>query len=147
MTFLISIDRTLLELDPLVFSGEDDGTVLGCSGYQEPAMQPRVDYFPTSVFQDGDDPRGWSWQQSILGWDAFPAVATETLSRAQHAEIVAAITQALKFPVTVTVGDAAPETWTCNPGSVVYATGRTFADLSYHNPVWAISLPCHPVRS
>lgn len=146
-TLLISIDRTLLSLSPLVLSGSDDANALGISGYQEPAMQPRVSYAPDSGWVDGDAALSWKWQQSILGFNAFPSATSEVSARALHAELVAAVTQGLEFPVTVTVDDADPETWICNPGSVVYVEGRDFPDLLRHNAVWSVILPCHPIRS
>lgn len=145
MTLLISIDRTLLSLSPLVLSGVDDANDLGVSDYREPARSARVTWAPTSAFEDGDLPLSMTWAQSSLDFDAFPSASTEASARALYAELVAAISQGLEFPVTVTVGDAAAETWTCNPGSISYASGRNVVDLRDHNAVWSVSIPCHPV--
>lgn len=145
MSLLISIDRTLLGLPPLVLSGIDDANLLGVADYREPERVARVTYAPTSRHEHGDMPLAMSLAQSVLGFDVFPTAATESAARALHTELSNAITQGLEFPVTVTVGDAPAETWTCNPGFIAYPNGRTFVDLRDHNAIWSVSLPCYPV--
>lgn len=143
----ISIDRTALDLDPLVLSGVDDANPLGITDYREPAMQSRIAFAPSSDYEPGDIPLAATWQQTVLAFAVAPRVSTEAEARALIAELVAAVSQGLTYLVTVTVDSAAPEVWTCNPGSVEPVGGRTFADLNKHDPEWAVSLPCHPIRA
>ncbi len=144
-TLTISIDRTALSLSPLVFVGSGDGA-LGITAYREPAMQPRVQLAPTSAFIHGDVPLSWSWQQSLLTWSFFTDGTTETESRSLLAEVRAAVTQGLSFLVTVTVGGAPAEKWSCNPGPVNPESDRSYLDLRDSDPVWSVSLPCYPIR-
>lgn len=148
MTLTISIDRTGMagDPDPLVLLAQvgSANTVLGVTGYREPARQARVRYAPPSDFVHGEVALGWTWQQSILAFQVRPFGATETEGRAAWAELEAAITR-LGFEVTVTVGDAPAETWVCDPGSVTPVSDRTYSDLRYANASWAVEIPCHPV--
>lgn len=146
-SLLISIDRTALSLSPLVCSGTNDGSPFGITDYAEPAMQARVSYLPDSRWAHGSQPNAWSWQQTILPFSVIANASTETAARAAIAELRAAVTQGLSFLVTVTVSDAAPEVWTCNPGSVTPAGSRTFSDLRHVDNEWAVSIPAYPVRS
>lgn len=147
-TLAISIDRTGMvgDPEPLVLLGHkgSSDTVLGITGYRDPAKQVRVAYAPPSRFAHGEVPLGWSWQQSQLLFDVVPFGATETTGKAAIAELEAAITR-LSFEVTVTVNGAPAETWTCTAGEVVPVRERSFVDLRYSNPAWSVSLPCHPV--
>jgi hypothetical protein len=134
----------------MVGSAADVGssnTVLGVTGYREPAMQPRIQYAPSSLELHGDLALGWTWQQTILGFEvaAFSA-ASEQASRDAVAELLAAITQGLEFDVSVTVGDADPEVWTCNPGTLTPTGDRSSADLRRHTDPWSVTLPAYPVR-
>lgn len=125
----------------------DATTVLGVIDYQEPALQARVKSLPSDDVH-GDLPLAWSWQQTILGWDvAAMSSASEQETRDALAELRAAITQGLNFAVTVTVGDADPETWTCQPGALSPTAGRTSSNLRRFNDPWSVTLPCYPVRA
>ena len=147
-TFTISIDRTSLSLSALVLKGHDDGSLaLGVTNYSEPAMQARVQYAPSSGYLHGEQPLGWSWQETMLNFGVVTFnQASESASRALLAELRAAITQ-FSYVTTVTVDDADPEGWLCRPGSLSPAGGRSHIDLTHHNPEWAVAIPCHPVRS
>lgn len=147
-TLTISIDRTSLTLDPLVLTGHiDEDRVLSVSDYQEPAMQPRIQYAPSSDDVSGEMPLGWVWQDSILGFNVFSdASSTEADMRSKVAELVAAIAR-LSYETTVTVNDAPPEVWTCRPGSVAPVGGRSLVDMRLHNPVWSVAIPVYPIRS
>ena len=147
-TLTISIDRTALSLSPLVLKGHDDGSVtLGVTSYTEPAMQARVAYAPTSGYLHGEQPLGWSWQETMLNLSVVTfGQATESGSRALVAELLAAITQ-FRYVTTVTVDDADPEGWLCRPGSLTPVSGRSVVDITHHIPEWSVSIPCHPVRS
>lgn len=146
-TITISIDRTALSLSPLVMDGNADGTSgLAVANYTDPALQARIQYAPSSLEQHGDLALGWTWQQTILGFDVFPDdQASEAAAQALVDELRDAITQALEFDVTVTKGGSV-EVWTCNPGSLVPVGGRTVANLEEHDAVWTVTLPCFPVR-
>lgn len=148
-TFTISIDRTSLADTPLILSGTAGTTeALGVSGYQEPGMLPRVRNAPESDFVHGDLALGWTWQQTFLNFTVFAtAAATEQAQRDSIAELVLALTQFPAYEVTVTVDDADAETWQCNPGSVTPLNGRSVYDVRLHNPEWAVTIPCYPVRS
>jgi hypothetical protein len=147
-TLTISIDRTSLSLTALLLTGHDDAArVLSVSDYQEPAMQPRIQYAPTSDDVAGEMPLGWSWQDSILGFNVFAEDASsEADARSRVAQVVASVAR-LSYAITVTVGDADPETWTCRPGSVTPVGGRSLVDLTHHDPVWSVAIPVYPIRS
>lgn len=144
-TLTISIDRSALSLSPLLFVGSGDGQ-LGITDYREPAMQPRLRVAPASDFIHGEIPLAWSYQQTILEWSFATFGTTEAESRTLVAEVRAAVTQGLSFPVTVTVNGAPAETWSCNPGQVVSETPRTYENLRDSDPTWLVSLPCYPIR-
>jgi hypothetical protein len=144
----ISIDRTSLTLSALLLTGHDNpARVFSVADYQEPAMQPRTQYAPSSDDVSGEMPLSWVWQDSILGFNVFAEdVTTEADLRSRLAALTAAVGR-LSYATTVTVGDAAPETWTCRPGTVTPAGSRTSFDLQTHDPVWSVSIPVHPIRS
>lgn len=109
-------------------------------------MQARITYAPTGD-SHGDLPLGWSYQESLLGFNVFAELEdTEAEARVKIAELVAALGR-LSYEVTVTVGDADPETWTCRPGNVAAADDRTSTDLQSHHPIWAVTIPVYPIRS
>jgi hypothetical protein len=147
-TLTISIDRTSMTLSALVLTGHVDvSRVLSVSDYQEPAMQPRIQYAPSSDDVSGEMPLGWVWQDSILGFNVFSdASATEADMRSKIAELTAAVAR-LSYETTVTVSDADPEVWTCRPGSVTPVGGRSLVDMRLHNPVWSVAIPVYPIRS
>jgi hypothetical protein len=146
-SLLISIDRTSLSLSPLVLAGHDVTRALSVSDYQEPAMQPRIQYAPSSDDVSGEMPLGWVWQDSILGFSVFAEDAdTESDLRGRIAELTAAVAR-LSYETTVTVNDADPEVWSCRPGSVTPVGGRTSADLQDHTSVWSVAIPVYPIRS
>lgn len=145
-TLLISIDRTGLSRAPLVLSGSNDANPLGISNYTEPAVLPRITYMPDSAYEDGSTPLAVSWQETILGFDVVTAgAATEAASRTLVAELRQAISQ-FSFDVIVTVDGAPAETWACHTGAL-QAAGRTYVNLRYHNPVWSVTIPAHPIRT
>lgn len=146
MSLTISIDRTSLSLAPLVLSGSDDSTPLGVTGYQEPAIEPRISYVPDSAWVDGSVAVAVSYAQTFLGFDVVTDQAvSESESRLLLAELRRALGQ-FRYGVTVTVGDAPPETWACDPGTVG-PIDRSFVDLRDHNPVWPVTIPCRPTRT
>lgn len=148
-TFSISIDRTSLSEAPLVLSGDKGTTAeLGVSSYDEPALQARVAYAPPSDFMHGDLALGWTWQQALLTFTVFATdSSTEQEQRDLIAELVAATTQFPAYEVTVTVDDADPEVWQCDPGTVAPIGSRNRLNVERHNPEWSVSIPCYPVRS
>lgn len=147
----VTIDRTGMVGAPaplvLVASRSDvtSNTVLGVSGYREPARQMRRRTAPSSDFSHGDVTLGWSWQQSILAFDvtAKPG-STETQVKAAISELEAALAR-LQFEVTVEVGDAPALTWTCDAGEAIPTGDRSYADLRAVRPSWSVSIPCHTV--
>lgn len=147
-TLTISIDRSALTLSPLVLKGHPaTDLTLGVTDYTEPAMQARIAYAPTSAYLHGETPLGWSYQETMLNFSvATFNQATEAASRGLVAELLAAITQ-FSYVTTVTVDGAPAEGWRCRPGSLVPVGRRSMADIAHHIPEWAVSLPCHPVRS
>lgn len=147
----ITIDRTGMagSPDPLVLVGDRSdvasNSVLGVSGYREPARQMRRRTAPPSDFSHGDVTLGWSWQQSILPFDvtAMPG-SSETQVKAAIAELEAAIAR-LQFEVTVVVGDAPGLVYVCDAGEAIPTGDRSYADLRAVRPSWSVSIPCHPV--
>lgn len=142
-TLTISIDRTALALTPLVLSGRDDGSPLGVTDFTEPGRQPRIVSI-SSDHQHGDNPLRWSYQQAVLTFSAFPEADDEATAQAALEELRAAITQGLRYEVTVTISDAPPKVWTCNPGTLS-PPSRDYLNLKHHFPVWSVTLPCHPI--
>lgn len=126
----------------------DRSSALTIVTYREPARVPKVIYSDIAGNQHGDGiPTEWAYQEashnaSLAARDA----ASETAARAALAELIASLGR-LVYPVTVTIGDAAGETWDCRPGSVIPAGDREYADLRYHDPTWNVVIPCFPLRS
>lgn len=142
-TLTISIDRTPLEKAPLVLSGVDgDGNPIGVMNFQEPGLIPRVTYAPSPVYTHGEVPLAWSYQQGLLSWDSFPDATTEAAAEFLYGELVEALTQWPSFPVTI-VQSGVTKLWTCHVGSV-QPEARTRANLTDHDTVWAVSVPCYP---
>lgn len=145
-TLTVSIDRTSLSLAALVFSATLDANALGIVAYQPPSMQSRLAYMPDSFDVNGSEAIGASWQQAILGFDwVRDNGATETQVQASYAEVLAAIGQ-FAFPVTTQVSGAPAQVWSANRGSMS-AAPRTYSDLTYRNPVYAVTIPVYPIAS
>lgn len=147
-TFTVSIDRTSLDKDPLVMSGHGN-TLLAVIGYQEPPMVPQLALAPESELIHGDVTLGWKFQSVILPLKvATLEASSETESRAAIAELVEAITQfPARYPVTITVNDAPPETWACDPGSLTPDGERDSTNLEEYDQVWSLNIPAYPIRS
>lgn len=142
----ITISRTALSLPDLVFSGTDDANVLGIASYQQPALQPRFAMMPDSADVHGDEPFAWAYQQAVLGFDWFRAAgSTETEVQASRIEVATALAQ-FSFLVTTQVSGAPAEAWSARPGAQV-PSARTYSDLTYANPVFAVSIPVYPIPS
>lgn len=147
----IAIDRTGMAGAPaplvLVSKASDvaSNSVLGVSGYREPAKQMRRRTAPPSDFLHGDVVLGMVYQQATLPFQvtAKPG-STETQVKAALAELEAAIAR-LQFEVTVTVGDAPAQTWTCDAGEAMPTSDRSYADLRSVRPSWSVSIPCYPI--
>lgn len=143
-TQTITIDRTGLELDPLVFSARLDGTVLGLVNYQPPAMISRLGYMPDHPDVDGSELTSASWQKALLNFDWMADQATtETIVQAAYYEVLAAIAQ-FSFLVTTKVSDAPEQIWTADRGSMTPA-GRTLIDTQFLRPVYAVQIPVQPI--
>lgn len=136
-----------MSLSPLLLCAHDNPSrMLSVSDYTEPPRQKRRMYAP-----DGDGHGsvllGWSYQQTLHAFTVFKEnAATEAAARAAIAELDAAISR-VQFPMTVTVGDASPETWTCDAGDIAPVGGRSFTDLATHDNAWAVTIPAYPIRS
>lgn len=145
-TLTISIDRTSLALSALVLSATVDANPLGIVAYQPPAMQGRLAYMPDSVDVDGSEALGASWQQALLGFSwVRDNGSTETQVQASYAEVLAAIGQ-FEFTVTTQVSGAPAQVWSANRGSM-FPAPRTYSDLTYRNPVYAVTIPVYPIAS
>jgi hypothetical protein len=143
-TLMISIDRTSLSLDPLVFSGSPDGTVLGVVSYQPPGLQRRITYAPDSADVDGSEAVASAWQQALLSFDwVRDGGATETQVQASYLEVAAALAQ-FSYPVTTQVSGAPAQVWAADSGSLAPAA-RTYVDLVNHNPVYSVTIPVRPI--
>lgn len=149
-SLVISIDRTSMAGSPaaLVFRGTRGSGSYGITEFTEPAEAPLTRYATHSDYDDGDEPRGATMLNSILGWDFTTDVAaTEAASRLLIADVRAAIRR-LRYPVTVTVAGAPAETWLVRGYGTLTPPGpRSYADLKGHNPVWSLSLPVNPNRT
>jgi len=149
-SLVISIDRTGMAGSPaaLVFRGTRGTGSLGIVGYTEPAEEPLNRYATKSDYDDGQEPRGATMLNSILGLDfTTDAAASEAASRLLIAEVRLAIRR-LRYAVTVTTAGATAEVWAVRGyGSLTPAGPRSYADLKGHNPVWSLSLPVNPNRT
>lgn len=136
-----------MSLSPLLLCGHDNPSrLLSVSGYREPGLQARISYAPTGEGH-GDIPLAWSYQQTLHGFNVFDELGTtEADAREKVAELAAAIGR-LSYSITVTIDDADPETWTCDPGSIAPADDRSYTDLVNHNNIWAVQIPAYPIRS
>lgn len=145
-TLTVTISRTSLSLSPLVLSAQIDGTTLGIVNYQPPATQWRIGYAPDSVDVHGSEPVSAAYQQAVLGFDwVRDNGATETQVQSSRKEVEAALAQ-FSYTVTTQVSGAPAEVWSANPGSQV-PTARTYSNLTYRNPVYAVSIPVYPVSA
>lgn len=147
-TMVISIDRTGMAGAPSPLVIKADGTTpFKLVGWREPAMRPQVRTPGPSYYVDGDGPTiAWTWQETVLLWEvAARGAASETVSRALTAELLAAVARA-SYPITVTVNGAPDETWQCKPGALEPGDARNYVDLNNHDPVWVVSMKAHPIR-
>lgn len=145
-TLTVSIDRTSLGKDPLVFSAAlADGTALGLVGYQAPANIARVTYAPDSDHVHGSEATGAAWGQAMMGVDWMcDDAADETALQAAYADVVEAVGQ-FSYPVTTQVSGAPAQVWAADMGSVT-PPERTYVDLA--NPdalVVAVTMPVYPI--
>ena len=145
-TLTITLDRTSLGLGALVLSGSGTANPLGIVAYTPPALQQRIIYAPDAPGVHGSEALAASWQQAVLGfdWCRFDA-ATEAQVAASYDEVAEALGQ-FSFLVTTAVSDALAQTWAANAGSLV-PSARTYSDLTYRNPVYAVSIPVYPIPS
>lgn len=145
-TFTITIGRASLSLPDLVFSGTFDGTALGITAYQSPSLLWRRGYMPDSADSHGSELVSAAYQQAILGWDwVRDNEATETQVQASRKEVEAALAQ-FSYPITTQISGAPAEVWSAEPGDQVPAP-RTYENLAYRNPVYAVTVPVYPVAS
>lgn len=147
-TLTVSIDRTSLSLSPLVLNGQHTGSY-GIVRYIPPAMIARLDYMPDSPDVDGSELTSASWQQTILGVDWMPLdAANETAIQTAYAAVLAAIGQ-FSYTVTTTVNGAPAQVWSADRGSMQLggSDGRTYVDLAYRVPIYALTIPVYPVPS
>lgn len=149
-SLVISMDRTGMAGDPepLVWYGTRGTGSYGITDYTEPAEVPQNLYATKSDYEDGQEPRGATMLNTLLGWDFTTDVAaSENASRLLIAEVRLAIRR-LRYAVTVTTAGASPEVWLVRGyGSLTPAGSRTYADLKRHNPEWSLSLPINPNRT
>lgn len=144
-TLTITISRTELSLSPLVLSGSDDANPIGVANFVEPARQARVKWAPSSDDVHGDVALSSSFQQAIIGFEAFTdQAASEAASRLLLDALWAALSQ-FAFTVTDVVDGAPGRVWSCNTGSMVPTGPRSYLDMQGHNAVWSVSIPCHPI--
>lgn len=143
-TLVISIDCTgMADPTPLVFhaSGVDG---IAITDYREPSLEPLNLYASKSEYEDGQDVRGATWLNSLLGWDfKTDQATTEQASRLVVARTRLVIAR-LRYEVTVTTEDADPEVWQVAGRGSLVGPERTLMNLVNHDPVWALSLPIKP---
>lgn len=148
-SMVITIDRTGMpgDPDPLEFHATPGIGQLGLTDYDEPAVEPLNRYAMASDYEDGQEPRGATMLNTLLGWSFVTDMAgTEQESRILIAEVRAAVRR-LRYPVTVTVADADPEVWLVRGYGSLTPPARTMTNLANHDPVWGVSLPIHPNRT
>lgn len=147
-TLTLTIGRASLPggLSPLAFSGSNDSTLWGITGLQVPGRIRRNTTIPPADNVHGDELYATSLQQGLISFEARPTVTDEAGRQAALAELYAALDQAA-YPTTITIGNAAPEEWDCQPGSAVLANsqGRTLVDLRDSKPVYIVTIPCFPI--
>lgn len=143
-TQTITIDRTSLSLSPLVFSGTLDANPLGIVNFQAPAYIQRALYMPDSSDVHGSEPIASVYQQGLLSWDWMRDNSTsETQVQAAAEEVRVALAQ-FSYPVTTQTSGAPAQVWAASPGSLT-PPPRTYLDLAYLTPVFAVSIPVYPL--
>lgn len=143
---LITISRTAAAggPDPLVISGSIDENALGVTDFKRPGLNARITYAPDSRYFDGSEETAVAWDQGILAFSWVPDQAeNETDNQASHWEVAAAIAQR-RFDVTTQVSDAPAEVWRAKRGSMI-PDARSYSDLVNNNPVYALTIPVHPI--
>src|SRR5690348_10230116 len=117
-TLTVSIDRTSLSLGALALTGSNDGSNgMHLVAYSPPSRIARNVYMPDSANVHGSEKVASALQQAVLGFNVKMTSATETALHASYAALAAAIGQ-FEFTVTTTIGGAAAEVWTADPGSI-----------------------------
>lgn len=140
----ILIDRTSLALSPLEFSGQMDETVLGIVNYQPPALLQRLGYMQDHPDVDGSELTSQALQKTMLNFDwVRDNSATETQVQASYLEVLTALCQ-FSYTVTTQVSGAPPQVWVADPGDMTPAP-RSYVDLLYRFPVYAVSIPVQPI--
>lgn len=145
-TLLITLSRLLVPgtPDPLVFSADLDGTLLGIVGYQAPARQGEVTYTTDSPRVTGSVAIASKWQQTVLGWDwVSDQAASESDVQAAFEEVAEALGQ-FTYTVTTQVAGAPAQAWKAYMGALV-PSPRSYEDLANSNPVFAVTVPIYPI--
>jgi hypothetical protein len=122
----------------------DRTTPLTLVSYRDPARQTRVEYAPSSAFEDGEIPLAVSLQQSLLVFSVAARVAESEWDAKSALFELDQVVRGLDVRVHV-IWESHTEIWACHAGGRAPAGERTYADLRDHDPVWDVSLPCHPV--
>lgn len=150
VSLTITISRTLLpgSLSPLVLSGVVDANAIGITRYSPPALQQRLTYAPDSADVHGSELIAAAYQQSILGFDFVTNTSSESTQQTSLATVVAALGQ-FTYTVTTQVSGATAQVWRADPGDIrlAAADGRTYSDLTYANPEYAVTIPVYPIAS
>lgn len=147
-TLTISIDRTGMVGSPaaLDFSATPGDGERGIVNYVDPRLVPQLQTLSADDIH-GERLQSWKWQAAILGFDVvLDAAASEDEVTSLVDEIREAVSR-MSFSVTVVKDGGTPQVWSCYVGQVNFKDARTRQNLTDHNPVIEVLIPCHPVRS
>jgi hypothetical protein len=147
VSVVVTIDRASLGKTPLTYTANPGDGVLGITAFVPASRVARITYMPDNPDIDGSEALAASWQQALLSFGVVTDGATdETAIATAWAELTEAIGQ-FSYLVTTQVGNAPAEAWSADRGSIALAdsSGRTFTDLANLNPVYAITIPVHPI--
>lgn len=152
----ITIDRTILGLDPIVISGRRRDTPLVCTDFKEPGRPVVHNYAGDGGVGKGAHSSmsyGWRHPEARFEFTVKPdRPATETAARTLIDDLGVALRQSdpevyagQGFEVSYVVNGAPVRTYLCKPGDWVPADGRTTFNLMWADAPWRADLPCHPI--
>lgn len=144
-TVSVSIDRTSLELDPLVIGGTGSDTfTLTESGLGRPGVTPRATTAGDSPWVHGSVTVAAVREQSALPLEVLVQADSDALLEAAIAELDAALWQ-FAYTVTVTVGGVG-QVWAADPAAWSTAgDARRWAYAARFIEVLTVTIPVHPI--
>lgn len=147
MGLLISIDRSSLELEPLLITGsrataaEAHGLWVPAGGYVRPVFSTRMTYVAPSAVIGGRVAVGATTDQGTWPLTVRMEMSSAELLAAMRTVLSLAVGQ-WAFPVTVTL-DGVTEAWACRASIPTWPASRQF-QRDAHEDVARLSIPVIP---